>query len=92
MNEFLPQDLALACHSAGLLDSPSGPHTSQMAEIVEEAGPVLEGRDHADPALITEVRLASGSLLERLSDVEIARLLPYIGREYQKQKIPTNLP
>ena len=91
MNEFLPQDLALACHSAGLLTGPDGAYTSQMAEIVEEAGPVLAGRDRTDLALLTEVRLAAGALLETLSDDEVTRLLPYIRREYDRQKIPTDV-
>jgi hypothetical protein len=88
MHEYLPQDLALACHSAGLLDSPDGPHTPKMVDIIEEAGPVLEGRDHTDPALITEVRLATGPLLEMLNDDEVGQLLPFIRDAYGKQKIP----
>jgi protein-tyrosine-phosphatase len=88
MHEFISEDLAMACYSAGLLDAPGGRHTSRMAEIIESSGPIIETCDQTDPALITELRLAAGDLVETLSDEQIGELIPYLRREYAKQKMP----
>jgi hypothetical protein len=88
MHEFLSEEVAMACYSAGLLNDPAGKGTAAFMETVELAGPVLHGRDHTDPALVTEVRLAAGDLLGKLSDNDIAQLIPILRREYEKQRSP----
>jgi hypothetical protein len=88
MSEFMPQDLVFACQAAGLLH-PHGETTPLLEELVELAGPVLAVHDEEDPALVTEVRLAAGPLVENLGDEEIAQLLPFLRREYDRRKFPS---